>query len=440
MYDAALEPEHGDVLGATSSLTGERVSRALHVPSGIEDLERSVDMSRLTAQLTGVCSYRCSGSDAIAAVFATSWEADNALGTSYHARFTEYLKRLQTEDLCVTGAMAGPAGEPNRRPNEQSDPDLTLRAVEKRADGIVLQGAKMHQSGPYAADEILVIPGLELESGEEAFAIACGIPPDSDGLSFITQYSPLSGEREGARSPSSLGNPLYGSRETCLVVFDHVFVPWDRVFLFGETDVSRRMVRRFSRIHRMNCGGACLIGYGDLVLGATRILAGMSGTADEPGTLERLADMVRYHRTTEACTIAAAMRGAEDPPGSGVFFPDPEYADVANLAGAEGFQEILKRAIAVGGALLVTLPSERDLADADTRAYLEKYLVGGRETRVADRMRMVRFLQSWVAGLRGAEVWHGAGSPDAQRASLRATADWDTMTALARRLAGLERT
>jgi 4-hydroxybutyryl-CoA dehydratase/vinylacetyl-CoA-Delta-isomerase len=148
--------------------------------------------------------------------------------------------------------------------------------------------------------------------------------------------------------------------------------------------------------------------------------------------------MVRIQKTCEACAIAAASRGREDPPGSGVFFPDHTFGNITKLNTAEGFYDLIKLAADIAGGLVVTMPSERDLANAETGPYIERFLAGAAGT-AASRMRVTKFLQNWVAGLHGPGTWHGAGPPQTQRMSVFTAAEWGEMRELASRLAGLRK-
>jgi len=151
--------------------------------------------------------------------------------------------------------VTDPRGDRSKRPLEQ-DPDSYVHVVEKRADGIVVNGAKQHATGAYAADETLVLPGLSCREEEKDYAVAFVVPNGAEGMTYIAQYNPYSAEREVAQDVHSLGNPIYGQRETCLIVFDHVFVPWERVFMCGEAEYTQSLITRFAKTHRMNCGGA----------------------------------------------------------------------------------------------------------------------------------------------------------------------------------------
>ena len=82
---------------------------------------------------------------------ATTWEIDRDKGTEYHQRFNTFMRYAQKNDLVVSGSVTDPKGDRSKRPLEQ-DPDFYVHVVEKKADGIVVNGAKQHATGAYAAD------------------------------------------------------------------------------------------------------------------------------------------------------------------------------------------------------------------------------------------------------------------------------------------------
>ena len=144
-YD--LAQKYPNLMTATSSITGEKVNRFTHIHQSTDDLVKKVKMQRLLGQTTASCFQRCVGLDALNAVYSTTFETDKAHGTKYHDNFVKYVKYVQENDLTVDGAMTDPKGDRSLSPSNQKDPDLYLRVVERRADGIVVRGAKAHQTG-----------------------------------------------------------------------------------------------------------------------------------------------------------------------------------------------------------------------------------------------------------------------------------------------------
>jgi len=437
IYDLAQQPECKEVMVATSHLTGEPINRNLNVARNIHDLDMRQEMALLSSQTVGTCNYRCVGCDALNALASTTWEMDRDLGTKYNERFNNWLKMAQSMDLAVSGAITDAKGDRKKRPSQQEDRDVFIHLVEKRDDGIVVRGYKVSQSGAIGSHETLVLPGGGLREDEEQFALSFAVQNGAPGLSYICQYNAYSAEREMFGDDiEELGNPIYGQRETSTMVFDNVFIPWERVFLCGETKYAGRMVTRFAKAHRMNCGGACKVGFADVIIGGTMLAAEYIGVEKVPHIQEKIIDMVRLSETSHACAIAAAMRGREEPKGSGVFLPDDLFGNAAKLNIAHGFWEIIKNAGDIGGGLVVTMPRLKDLEDPEVGPVLKK--VFGAAAPAEKRLKVAKFLQHWVAGLHGAGTWHGAGAPQTQRFMFSVLTDFEKKKKMAKKLMGMK--
>jgi 4-hydroxybutyryl-CoA dehydratase/vinylacetyl-CoA-Delta-isomerase len=257
-YAWALDPQYKDIMSCYSPL--------------IEDLVKKAEAGTFTAEMLGTCIYRCVGYDAFHSLASTCWEMDNDLGTEYHPRFMEYLKMVQRKDLSVAGALTEPRGKRSQKTLDWPDPYLSLKLVDKNKDGIVVRGAKINISGAFASHELVVLPQAAHFEGEQDYAIAFATPTDAKGITYVCQYSPYSAERDLADDLSELGNPVFGQRETSMVIFNDVFVPWARIFHCGECDYSLKLVSRFAKTHRMTCGGTCKVGFMNQIIGASKLI------------------------------------------------------------------------------------------------------------------------------------------------------------------------
>ena len=161
-YDLAQMPEYEDLMTATSSLTGKKINRFTHIHQSTQDLINKVRMQRLLGQKTAACFQRCVGMDASNAVFSTTYEIDQKYGTHYHENFKKFLTRVQQNDFTVDGAMTDPKGDRGKAPHAQDDPDLYLHVVERRPDGVVVRGAKAHQTGFINSHEVIVMPTIAM--------------------------------------------------------------------------------------------------------------------------------------------------------------------------------------------------------------------------------------------------------------------------------------
>jgi len=431
-YELAHDPRFEGIMTAESPLTGERVSRLNHVAQSIGDLETRLELTRLMTQSTGTCCGRCGGCTALNVLAATTYAMEKDGIGEYHGRFVDYLKFIHKHDLSCHAATTSPKGDRSKSPLEQ-DPDLHLRVVEKRRDGIVLRGAKAHQTSAVAVDEMIVYP-RQFAKGEEQYAVACAVPNGTEGVTYFLQFNSDDAERRASADTSTLGNPLYGGRQTMLVIYEDVFVPWERVFMCGEVAYTALCSQAARRTHIYN-EGPCKAGYGDLILGASKFLAESNGMDKIPHIIEDIVKIISANETTYASALTAARKGSEMPPGSGIFFADERFSVLSKLNANEGFYEVMKAAADVAGGLVVTMPSEKELKDPERRELLLKYLKGRSDIATEDRMRMFKFLNHFIASPHAAQAWIGGGDPYHLRMALYGATDLEEKKKLARSIA-----
>ncbi|RMG87682.1 MAG: aromatic ring hydroxylase [Candidatus Dadabacteria bacterium] len=437
-YEWAMDPEGAKVLTRPSHLTGEPCNIYNTLNRSTDDLLQRAAAGLYAAEHLGTCIYRCVGCDAFNALAATTYEIDRDLGTSYHGRLMDFLRYVQDEDLTVAGAMTEPRGPRNQKLGEWADPDLSLHIVDRNDKGIVVRGAKINISGAYACDWTIVMPQGARRPGEEDYALSFAIPNGEKGVTYVCQFTPYSAERLVAEKPEELGNPRFGQRETSMIVFEDVFVPWERVFLAGETKYAGRIVTRFAQMHRMVCGGSCKVGFGKILIGAARLIQEFKGLEKVPHINDQLTEMITLLETVRACSKAAAIEGKEQVPGSGVYFPDDLLGNVSKLNICNAFWRMMALAGDIGGGLLVTMPSLKELENPETRKYMEKYYGFGADIPAEKILRVTKLLQNWTAGLHGVGTWHGAGPVQAQKIMVQRLADFQEMKRLALQMAGID--
>ncbi|MCY6960599.1 4-hydroxyphenylacetate 3-hydroxylase family protein [Clostridium brassicae] len=414
-YDLAQMPEYEDLMTATSHLTGEKVNRFTNIHQNTQDLIRKVKMQRLLGQKTAACFQRCVGMDAFNAEYSTTYEIDKAYGTSYHERFKKFMEYVQKNDLTVDGAMTDAKGDRGLSPSKQADPDLYLRIVERREDGVVVRGSKVHQTGITNSHEILVMPTIAMRPEDKDYAISFSVPTDSEGIVIIMGRQSCDTRKMEEGADIDVGNFNFGGQEA-LVVFDDVFVPNERIFLNGETEYAGMLVERFAGYHRQSYGG-CKVGVGDVLIGASALAADYNGAAKATHIKDKLIEMTHLNETLYACGIACSAEGHKTE--SGNYLIDLLLANVCKQNVTRFPYEIARLAEDIAGGLMVTMPSEKDFRSKEVGHYVEKYLVGVSSVSTENRMRVLRLIENITLGTAAVgyrtESMHGAGSPQAQR-------------------------
>jgi 4-hydroxybutyryl-CoA dehydratase/vinylacetyl-CoA-Delta-isomerase len=414
-YKLAGMAEYEDIMLAKSNLTGKIVNRFTHLHQSAEDLIKKVKMLRLLGQKTGACFQRCVGMDGFNAVYSTTFEVDKAHGTSYHENFKKFLIYVQDNDLTVDGAMTDPKGDRSLSPSKQADPDLYLRVVERRPDGIVVRGAKAHQTGMLNSHEIIVMPTISMSPEDKDWAVSFAVPTNADGVIHIYGRQSCDTRKLEEYADIDVGNLEFGGQET-LTIFDNVFVPNDRIFLDGETEFAGMLVERFSGYHRQSYGG-CKVGVGDVLIGATALAADYNGVSMASHIKDKIIEMTHLNETLYSCGIACSCEGRKTQ--SGNYMVDLLLANVCKQNVTRYPYEIARLAEDIAGGLMVTMPSEKDLKNAATSEYIKKYLQGTCSVSTENRMRILRLIENLTLGSAAVgyrtESMHGAGSPQAQR-------------------------
>jgi 4-hydroxybutyryl-CoA dehydratase/vinylacetyl-CoA-Delta-isomerase len=435
-YALAQDPQYEDLMTATSHLTGKKINRFCHLHQNTEDLIKKVKMQRLLGRTTASCFQRCVGMDAINALDSTTFEMDKALGTKYRERFTKFLLAAQEGDWTIDGAMTDVKGDRGLPPSKQADPDMFVHVVEKRADGIVVRGAKAHQTGCINSHWILVMPTQAMGPEDADYSVCFAMPADAEGITYI--YGRQSCDtRKLEGGDIDVGNKHFGGHEA-LTVFENLFVPWENVFMCGETGFAGMLVERFAGYHRQSYGG-CKVGVGDVLIGAAALAADYNGAAKASHVKDKLIEMTHLNETLYACGISCSCEGHKT--ASGNFEIDLLLANVCKQNVTRMPYEIARLAEDIAGGLMVTMPSEKDLRNPKIGKIVEKYLQGVASVPTEHRMRILRLIENITLGTAAVgyrtESMHGAGSPQAQRIMISRQGNLAEKKELAKAIAGI---
>jgi len=433
-YALASKKEYRDLATATSHLTGHTISRFTHVHQNVEDLIKKVKLLRLLGQKTGTCFQRCVGFDGINAVYSVAYETDQKYGTDYLERFKKWLIYIQDENLMVVGAMTDPKGDRSKGPADQPDPDQYVHVVERRSDGVVIRGAKLHMTGAVNSHEILVMPTTAMDERSKDYAIVCAVPVDAPGVTMIFGRQ-TSDDRRDHRERIDTGKPSFGSvGGEAVIAFEDVFIPNDRLFMNGETAFTGVLVYRFAAHHRANYG-ACKTGLMDVLIGAVSYLTQVQGTDKGSHVRDKITEMTHLAETLYSSSIACSAEGKPTP--SGAYLVDTMLANVCKQNVTRFHFEVARLALDLAGGFIATLPSQYDLESEDVGHLVRKYFSGVEGTPTEERIKLARLIEAMTGGTALVESMHGAGSPQAQRIMIYREGDLEKKMKLAKALLGI---
>jgi 4-hydroxybutyryl-CoA dehydratase/vinylacetyl-CoA-Delta-isomerase len=374
--------------------------------------------------------------DALNALSIVTFNIDEKYGTEYYGRFVKYLEYVQENDLTCDGAMTDPKGDRSLPPHRQPDPDQYVHVVEEKKEGIVVRGAKAHQTGAVNSHEVIVMPTIAMREEDRDYAISFALPSDAEGIIYIMgRQSCDTRKLEG--DTIDRGNMLFGGHEA-LVVFDNVFVPWERVFMYKEYDFAGQLVENFAAYHRQSY--ACKVGVGDVLIGAAQTAAEYNGVAKASHVKDKTVEMNHLNETLYCGCIACASEGHREP--SGTYNVNILLANVHKHNVTRFPFEIARLAQDIAGGLMVTMPSDKDLRSSETGRWLEKYLKGDSDIPTENRMRILRLIENITLGTAAVgyltESMHGAGSPQAQRIMISRRENMSEKQRAAKKLCGIE--
>lgn len=289
-YDRANDPEFEDLCTATSHISGEKINRFTHIHQSKEDLLAKQMMTRVLCHRVGGCIQRCMGIDSLNALSVVTYEMDEAVGTDYNKRFLKFLDYFQKNDLTGNCAQTDSKGDRMKRPSEQVDPDLYLRVVETRKDGIIVRGAKLCNTVAPYADEIIAIPTRMMTDKDKDYAVAFAIPADTDGVKLLCRPG-YHHKRKHLDAPAA----HLGDVES-FTIFDDVFVPKERVFMNGNEDpkvtpYAGFLALLFAHYHRHSYTG-CKPAVSEVLSSTAALVAEYNGIEKEKHVQEKLSHLI----------------------------------------------------------------------------------------------------------------------------------------------------
>lgn len=433
-FDWTAEPKYERLLTAVSHLSGATINRFTHIHQTVDDLLLKQEMTRTLCSRVGGCIQRCMGIDALNALSVSTKNADLKYGTDYHTRFINYMRFFQENDLVGCAAQTDAKGDRRLRPGEQPDPDQYLRVVERRPDGVVVRGAKLHNTMAPYADEIIAFPTRALKPDEKDYAIAFAVPADTEGIYLITRFAEAPPREPGLEAPFA----DFVDVES-FTVFDDVFVPNERIFINGETEFGGETALLFALYHRHSyCG--CKPGIGDMMTGIAALAADYNGVEKIGHIRDKLADMLSVGELVYAAGIASAVKSIKAP--SGTQLPDIMFANVGRRHAGLNMYHEANTLIDITGGLPATLPLSRDYKSELVGDFVRKYTA--RRTGIADEdhYRIMLLASDLMASditsvLLTAGV-HGGGSPQMEDVAILMAGNLEKKKDIARYLAGIE--
>jgi len=388
LLDIAAAPELRERMTFASPTTGAPVWRAWQIPKSHADLKAKRLFSETWAEATFGLMGRTpdhvagffTGFAAVPRVFAAG-------GRQFADNVVRFYEHLRDNHLYVSYAIVPPQIDRSKPAHKQSDPTLYAGVVKERDDGIVIAGAQQLATAAVFSDFLHLACIHPLQPGDENYANAVAVPLNAPGLKL---YPRRAFAREGM---NSLDYPLTSrfDESDCFCVFDNVFIPWERVFVYRNLEVSRdqwwKTPAHLYGNHQAQCRYATKLRF---MMGLAKRMNEMTGNDANPAVAIQMGELAAIVTIVESMLAAHETVAPID--ADGVLWPSQAtlYAVMALQSELNGrMLEIIRE---LAGAAMITLPSSaRDFANPAIAADIARYMQSGRadaKTRVAT-LRMV---------------------------------------------------
>jgi 4-hydroxyphenylacetate 3-monooxygenase len=339
----------------------------------------------------------------------------------------DYFDYVSRHDLYLSYVIINPQADRGKAWGEQQE-DLVCRLVDEDAAGITVRGAKMLGTATIMANELLVANLQPLQPGEEDLALSFAIPVATPGLKILSRKS------FEAAALSFADNPLASrfDENDALVWFEDVKVPWQRVFVYRDTDMCRAQFHDTLGHTFQNYQAQIRLGVkAKFLVGVARRLAETIGTAQMPPVREVLGRLAAQAAMVDGLVWGMEAKGHREGP---YFVPDKHLMYAAQVLTQELYPRLIDTIRGLAGGALIMLPSsERDWANPELAAIIEKTQrspISGPRERVDFLKLAWDALGSEFAGRHSQYEMFYAGAPFVTCGHSFRTYDWEGADAL----------
>lgn len=388
LYDMQHDEETREKLTYVSPDSGDRVGTSFLQPRTIDDLNRRTDAMKTWADFShGMMGRTPDYLSSSLMAFAAARDYFSANDPRFGDHVENYYRKAREEDLCLTHTLINPQANRAVGPSKQSDPYLAARVVTERDDGIVIRGARMLATLGPIADEVEVFPStvVKADPADAPYAFGFVIPCSTPGLKFICRET-------YDLNRSKHDHPL-GSRfeeMDAMLVFDDVFVPWERVFLYGDPEIANGVFGATNAvIHMTHQVMAKNIAKTEFVLGLVSLIIDTIGIEPFQHVHEKVAEIIIGLESMKALLKAAIADAQVD--RWGVMTPARGPLDAARNLYPKlypRFVEIIQQLSASG---LMATPTLADI-EGPVGPDIERFFTAA---RAGSRERIALFRLAW---------------------------------------------
>ncbi len=398
LYDFQAAPENEELMTFESPTGGGRVNRCWQLPTSYRDLVERRKAIEAWSALSGGWLGR--SPDHIASSMAGQVMGAHLFRRHGEARaraLLDYYVWARDEDVYMTYVIINPQADRSKDTGDQEEEFLACGVVDEDPAGITVRGAKMLGTGSVMANEVLVANIQPLKPGEEAYAISFAVPMGQKGVKLLSRRS----YEEAATTEFDYPLSARFDENDALIYFDDVRVPWDRVFIYRDTDMCRAQFSDTYAHYMQNYQAQIrLMVKMRFLVGVAHKVAETNGTLGLPQVREQLGNLA-----AQAAMVTGLVYGMEAGGGAyhGYFVPDRNLMYSAQVLTQDLYPRFVTAIRELAGGGLIMLPSSaRDFANPEIAGYIART----QKSPATDSEGRVKFMKL---------AWDAVGSEFASR-------------------------
>ncbi len=271
----------------------------------------------------------------------------------------DYYTRMRDQDLVLTHTLVNPQVNRHLTAQGVASPEVALRVVKETDAGLVVNGARLLATLGPLSDEIAVFPSTVLKAAPEMkpYALAFAVANNTKGMKYICRDSYDQGK-------SLFDAPLSGRFEEmdCVVIFDNVLVPWERVFLYDSPELCNRAYTETNAVVHMMHQVVCKnLAKAEFIVGLLCAMVQASERDKDLAVQGQIAEAMWIAETMRAFLFSAEHQATEDKWGQ--FAPQRRPLDTARNLFPKMYPRLVELIQLLGSSSLMATPCEADLTN-----------------------------------------------------------------------------
>ncbi|SIR46162.1 4-hydroxyphenylacetate 3-hydroxylase N-terminal domain-containing protein [Bosea sp. TND4EK4] len=384
IYDLKASPELRDEM--TFEEGGERFSMHYLQPRTQEDLRRRHRAHRRITDFTLGLMGRTPDTVASSITGMTLAREVFERPGGYADNLENIYRHMRRNDVFCTYAIVPPQGARSKEfyNNKVRQPALQVTAEDDR--GVTLNGMKMLATSAAYAHEVLIGNVMPLDAARRKEAITCVIPLNLPGLSLWARRPfNRSGEAE-------FDAPLTAryDESDCMLVFKDVHVPWEKVIVHDDAELSRNIYHHTPA--HVIANHQCMVRFSTKMrtfLGMANLITRATGAHEIPAVREVLGRLAAAEAGFSAM-VAGQIENYEKVGDSGVMYGRRELYGAIHWA-MEQHSAIIDTLRELMGGGHFQFPADIGILQNEELAETFQELWASGAISAVDRMRVFKF-------------------------------------------------